>query len=100
MSILHKAAAILRYTARKSFRLMSLCLVHLSALMITISASGQPKKIVNKNLYTIKTDDTVPKFKMVNIAAKTQQPLVTTSDQTQKTIDRSLVYSHFQQPDT
>ena len=70
----------------------------LSTLALTLTATAQVSRTVDRAALQNRLTDTVSRFEAVNTAAL--HTSVQTNTQTPATLDRSIVYRNFQQPDT
>ncbi|MFL5740849.1 MAG: hypothetical protein ACJ75B_11570 [Flavisolibacter sp.] len=99
MLLLHKASMIFCYGERKKF-ILPLCLIQVIFLFVTINATAQVKKAIDRSRYVTRMNDTVPKVRTTSTAVLTYQPPVTGTQQNPKAIDKELILQHYHKPDT
>ena len=100
MSVIKTAATTSRFSGRNILTLIPISLVQFIALSITTNALAQVKKTVGKSVLLNRLNDTVPKARSFSTTAAAQPASFQTPAQTPKTIDRTILYRNFQNPDT
>ena len=82
---------------RKSLKLIPISMM-LIALALSPTAWSQVSRTVDRTALQTRLSDTVARFQTVNTAAL--NTVVQTNTQTPATIDKTIIYRNFQQPDT
>ena len=97
MSFIKKSATTPCPSGRKVLAWIPVSMM-LSTLALTLEATAQVSRTVDRAALQNRLTDTVSRFEAVNTAAL--RTSVQTNTQTPATLDRSIVYRNFQQPDT